>query len=175
MKAAPCAAVAIGISVMPGAPFQNPARPNSSVPNFKDYQVPALEVFKGEPAEPRFKTSGQRRFESRIHLAASRGADFAGHFKIAQWGCGTGCVQVAVIDVQLGDVFEGPFGTLPKARISFQAADDDLLYRLDSRLLVARGCPNEKACGAYYYEWTGSQFRLLRQTPIKASPVPIGH
>jgi hypothetical protein len=100
MKAAPCAAVAIGLAMMPATAFQNPAGANSSVPSFKDYQVPALEIFKGQPAEPRFKTSGQRKFESRIHLAAGRGADFAGHFVIAQWGCGTGCVQVAVIDVQ---------------------------------------------------------------------------
>ena len=39
-----------------------------------------------------------------------------------------------------------------------------------SRLLIARGCPEEKNCASYFYEWTGAQFKLLRK--IDATPLP---
>ena len=36
-----------------------------------------------------------------------------------------------------------------------------LAYKLDSRLLIARGCPEEENCGSYFYEWTGTKFKLI--------------
>ena len=77
--------------------------------------------------------------------------------------CGAGCVSIAVIDVTSGAVYEAPFGSLPSAHVSFPASPDaGLSYRPDSRLLIVNDCPNEKNCGVYYYEWTGTFFRHLR-------------
>jgi len=49
------------------------------------------------------------------------------------------------------------------------ASDDPkfqpLEYRLESRLLVARGCPEETACASYFWEWSGSEFKLIRKIP----------
>jgi hypothetical protein len=54
------------------------------------------------------------------------------------------------------------------------AADGEIFepldFRKDSRLLVARGCPEEKDCASYFWEWTGAQFKLLKKVP--ASPLP---
>jgi hypothetical protein len=36
-------------------------------------------------------------------------------------------------------------------------------YKLTSRLLMVRGCPEEENCGSYFYEWTGSRFKLIRK------------
>ena len=45
-----------------------------------------------------------------------------------------------------------------------------LQFSPKSRLLIVRGCPEDENCGAYYYEWTGSRFRLLRK--FEATPIP---
>lgn len=142
---------------------------NEKEPQFSDYSVAA--DFHGTPAAPRLMTRGQRMFRTMIRDWVSKGPNFAGHYTIAEWGCGAGCVSIAVVDVQSGSVHDGPFGTLPRASLSLgpDVGDDTtgLFYHLNSRLLIARGCPNNTGCGAYYYEWTGAQFRLLRRVPAK--------
>ena len=81
---------------------------------------------------------------------------------------------MALVDCQSGTVFEVPFEILPMAapELAFEgkySTDQDnfeaLSYKLDSRLLVVRGCPEEKNCGSYFYEWMGSKFNLLRKIP----------
>ena len=150
------------------------ARLSMTVPSFDDYRVPPGAIFKGVPASPQFKTPGQRMFRTVIGEAVKKGPNFAGHYTIADWGCGTACESIAIIDAESGTVFDGPFGKLPKAAFYYGPNVDedktDLDYHLDSRLFVARGCPNFTACGAYYYEWTGAAFRLLANVPMKALP-----
>jgi hypothetical protein len=88
-----------------------------------------------------------------------------------EWGCGTACVQIAVVDVQSGDVYEGPFGILPKGTVNLGVnVEDDktgLFYRRDSSLFTVRGCPNDTEWGTYYYIWAGTRFKLLLKTAIK--------
>lgn len=108
-----------------------------------------------------------------IREGAKKGANFAGRYAIAEWGCGASCVQIAVVDLQSGNVYDGPFGILPKGYISYienLQSDNNggIFYRRDSELFIARGCPNEKQCAAYYYRWTGSGFTLIREVPMKA-------
>lgn len=146
------------------------ATADSKEPRFEDY--PADVVTHLRPAVPMFKTGGQRQFRTAIRESLKKSVNFAGHYTIAEWGCGSGCVQMAVVDLQTGDVYDGPFGALPKARISLlpdvEADQTGIFYQQDSSLFIARGCPNEKDCGAYFYEWTGTQFKLLRRIPMKS-------
>jgi hypothetical protein len=146
----------------------------SPPPSFDKFLVPAPELFKGNPASPHLKTPGQRRFRTMIRQTAAKGANFAGHFALAEWGCGTACVQAAIVDVQSGEVYDGPFGLLPGSAFYFGTGDDEvevgMSYHLDSRLLIAAGCPNFQKCGTYFYEWIGSEFKLLRRVPMKQLP-----
>ena len=138
-------------------------------PSFDSY--PATEVFKGTPAPPILRTSHQRMFRTMIRDAAKKGPNFAGHYMIASWGCGAGCVSLALIDEKTGTVYDGPFGTI--AWTPSQGESEPLSFRTNSRLLIARGCPeeDEKACGSYFYEWTGSTFKLLRKVvAVPAAP-----
>jgi hypothetical protein len=159
----------------------SPTAPSGEqLPTFGDF--PALAGFTGVPARPALQTPGQRLFRTRISEAARNGPNFAGHYTIAEWGCGTSCVSVAVIDAETGSVQEGPFGRLPNALLAYGKAlrydrdskgkyqNEELSYRLNSRLLIARGCPNDANCAAYFYEWTGTQFKLLRK--VAATPEP---
>lgn len=73
------------------------------------------------------------------------------------------CVSIAVVDLETGRVFDGPFGKLPFATLAYdEATMEPLTYQDESSLLVARGCPNSTDCGVWYYNWTGQRFKLVR-------------
>jgi hypothetical protein len=133
-------------------------------------QFPAGEIFHGTPARPILKSRGQRLFRTRIRDAAKQGPNFAGRYRIAEWGCGAACVSIAVVDEKTGEVYEGPFGKLPGSVIYFGPEIDPkkagLFFHLDSRLMIALGCPQETGCAEYYYEWMGTHFRLLRKDAL---------
>ena len=128
----------------------------NTVPTFDQYRVMEPK-FSGKPMLPVIKTAEDRRFQTMIREAAADGPNFAGNFTVAEWGCGAGCVSVAIIDAATGSIYRGPFRVLSWEMRKYEgkyAANDDkfqqLEYRLDSRLLVGRGCPEEANCASYF-------------------------
>jgi hypothetical protein len=107
-----------------------------------------------------------------IREGAADGPNFAGHYTVAAWGCGTSCTDFAIIDAKSGRVFFDnrvrgissdhvdlrvePNGALPNV--------NGLRFRADSRLLIMLGAPaeDESRDGVGFYEWTGSALKLLR-------------
>ncbi len=132
---------------------------------FQDYAV--RQVFKGKPARPGLATKAQRMFRTAISAAAKKGPNFAGHYTIAEWGCGSGCMSMAVVDAATGHVYDAPFNILsmPMPQGEKGHAYQGVVYQLKSRLLIADGCPEDKKCGLYIYEWKENQFKLLRYDP----------
>jgi hypothetical protein len=139
-------------------------------PKPADFAV--TEVFKGTPAAPKLTTPGQKTFKTEIRRWAARGPNFAGSFTLAAWGCGAGCIQIAVVDEKTGNVYEGPFGALPKSTLCLEGTPENIGigFQKDSALLVIKGCPDFKDCGVYYYQWTGSAFKLLRKDLLAQTP-----
>jgi len=142
----------------------------ADLPTFDQFKV--AEVYKGKPAAPVIKTAEDRQFRTKIREAAAEGPNFAGHFTIADWGCGAGCVSFTIIDAANGTIYKPPFKVLGWDMVTYEGkirSDIDnfepLDFHGDSRLLIARGCPEEKDCASYFYEWTGTQFRLLKRLP----------
>jgi hypothetical protein len=97
---------------------------------------------------------------------------------VADWGCGSGCVSIAVVDARDGRIYPAPFSilgwgtpllTYEGRHSSNQDGFQPLEYRLDSRLLVVRGCPEDENCGSYFYEWTGSHLSLVRKVQAVAA------
>lgn len=134
-------------------------------------QFPVTEVFTSKPAAPQIRTAGDRMFRTRIREGASKGPNFAGHLTIATWGCGTGCISIAIIDAQTGVIYKTPFSSLSwPAGLQFEGGPprsggrlEYLSFNIKSRLLVARGCQEEEACASFFYEWTGTRFRLIHK------------
>ena len=94
-----------------------------------------------------------------MRYAAARGPQFAGQYAVASWGCGTSCQFHAIIDVKSGAVYMTDLQTALGVE-----------YRIDSRLFIknrpelARQWCMEGAAlepTSWYYEWTGSQLRLI--------------
>jgi hypothetical protein len=82
-----------------------------------------------------------------------------------------------MVDSKDGEIYPPPFEILGwaipilKYEGKYVPTDEGfhpLAYRVESRLLIVRGCPEDKNCASYFYEWTGSRFKLI-QKAIAAS------
>jgi uncharacterized protein YkwD len=143
---------------------------SSSRPEPPVEALPDLSVERVEPALVREVNLNShpkaKSFKTNLKEALSGGVNFAGHFIVATWGCGTGCQESAIIDGNTGNVFFPP-----QLRITLSGGElnekDPLEYKDGSRLLVLNGCPENDAagntkCGSFYYEWTGQTLKLMR-------------
>ncbi len=155
---------------------------NDPLPRFDGYAV--TQVFHGKPALPKLDLERDRVFRTRIREGAANGPNFAGHYTIAAWGCGSFCVSFALVDAANGTVYAPPFSILGYGDPQQYEAEDSpskneanqLVFRLNSRLLVVKGCPEDKSCATYFYEWTGSRFKLIRKVPAWSKyllPTPV--
>jgi hypothetical protein len=74
-------------------------------PNLEFENYPVNEVYKGPIAEVNFKSRvGANKYHTKILEAVKRGPNFAGHYTIAQWGCGSSCGNFAVVDDVTGKI-----------------------------------------------------------------------
>ncbi len=88
-------------------------------PTFSQY--PSAQWRPGH-APPRLNTPDQRRFRTMIRLGAQSGEPFADRYRLAVWGCGTGCQQGALVDTRSGEVMAAPdanlgYGVRPGSRL----------------------------------------------------------
>ncbi len=133
-----------------------------------------------------------RMFRTNLKNAAKEGVNFAGHYILTDWGCGTNCSEWTIIDGRNGKVyfpreFEGVgfgFCDLPENGLPADAPKtrDDLgealYFKADSRLVVLTGFPgggldNQKVkCGNYYYEWTGTGLKQVKLVAGKRTDTP---
>ncbi|HEY8360739.1 MAG TPA: hypothetical protein VIL30_25050 [Ramlibacter sp.] len=124
-----------------------------------------------------------RRYRTQLQNWAREKPNFAGHYIVATWGCGTGCTQVAVIDAASGKVFHPAGATVnyimdvdPEVLVDIKDGErradfGALHYRVDSKLLVVFGTPEGRAQnnGISYFVWEGDRLNRLRFV-AKAAP-----
>jgi hypothetical protein len=157
------------------------AGPSEARPKFADF--PVTKVYRGTPAAPKLATEDQKMFRSRISAGAKAKVQFAGHYTVPVWGCGSGCTDYVIADSITGTIYDGLYvvdlpgawfeehGAAPGQRA--EAPSDRLEYRRNSRLLKINGCPGERDCGFYDYEMVdGKGLKLLRKEllPQKYQP-----
>jgi hypothetical protein len=149
----------------------------STTPTFTRYAVKA-EKIKNVKVNLRSHKNANS-YRTNLWNAAKEGVNFAGHYILTTWGCGTNCSQSAIIDARNGRVFfprelEGTiFGFC-------ELADDTepLVYQADSRLLVLSGFKGgdfdrkDGRCGIYYLEWTGTNFKQVQLVEKKRIETP---
>lgn len=149
---------------------QSPGR----LPTFEDF--PVTQVFHGKPARPILQGSDWY-YRTRFREQAARGVDFAGHYKVVAWGCGSGCSVWSIVDEQTGRIYHPfPFGVL---NVPFMGTVDGreyqgVQYQVDSSLLIVDGCPETKdvddprtdQCFTMYYRWQNNRLVLLRTISV---------
>lgn len=136
--------------------------PPPALPQFEGYPAPA--AYQGRLADVDLASSPRARtFRTRLREGVAGGPNFAGHFALVEWGCGSGCQAGAIVDVRTGRVYDLP-----------EATGFGTSYRLDSRLLVLNppevvfevvgpdGDIPEWGGKSAYYVWEDGGFRHLR-------------
>jgi hypothetical protein len=107
-----------------------------------------------------FKEPDVRMYRSRLRDAAANGRMFAGHYRAAVWGCGSGCIVFSIIDVETGEVYHFP-GTIS----SDNEVGERLTFRKDSRAVHTIGSINEGDSADRWYVWNGKEFKLISEKP----------
>lgn len=146
--------IAIGTATGQSWPFQNyPAK-----------------VFQEKIAQPRLETPLAKEHVTMIRKGQKAGVNFAGHYTIVEWGCGTECAVYVIVDDQTGTVFEPP--EISKG-VDLGVAGPE--FRADSTLMVLANCPDPrvyglKNCERKFYRWDGSRLVLLKSEQV----TPVG-
>lgn len=143
-------------------------------PRFEAY---AVKPYTGANAVPDLGSDPRsRRYRTQLRRWAREKPNFAGHYILATWGCGTGCTELAVIDAVTGKVFHPPEARVnhiedvaPDALVDVTAGErradfGAMRYRADSRLLVVFGALNGRAEdeGISWLVWQDDRLRRVR-------------
>ncbi len=163
----------------------------TTTPRFEGF--PVAKIFTGTPAQPTLASPEERRFRTTISQGVSKGygvedgttgqelatagPNFAGHYVIVRWGCGSPCLMMAIVDSKTGRVFPPPFHHGPGDsyfQLPWDFPLEPLRYRLDSRLLIANICESDKTvqikgevgyqarrCGSHYFVMGDSRLTLI--------------
>ena len=100
-----------------------------------------------------------REYRTALRLGAATGPNFAGHYTVVDWGCGSSCNECAVVDARTGKVFSDD---------RMNGAKTGYAYRRDSNLFIVN--PVEDSLRFHfgdtlltsYYLWNGRTFKFLR-------------
>jgi hypothetical protein len=154
------------------------------LPGFEDY--PVTKIFRGIAAAPILETKQQRLFRTRIREGVAKGVgvtrdgqeqpgpNFAGHYIVVEWQCGSPCGMMAMVDAVSGKVYDLPLSTdlvLPAIGPSDSERSMPgyaiVKFRQNSRLMTVEANPEWKEHGNYkhYFLWEGNRWRLLLRVP----------
>lgn len=148
-------------------------------PAFDNYPVASQDASSHDiAAEPILASKKAKQHRSIIRAEFHQPANFAGHYRIAIWGCGTDCRDFAILDKKTGKVYTMP-GVDEIAGV--MGNDDERIdFRLGSRLLVISGCFNDDCipdntrnnpkAGKYRYLWNGKTLQLIHTSPLPNQP-----
>ena len=90
--------------------------------DFENYKVT---VYQGKLADPDFTTNPDAKmFTTRITEGCKDGINFAGHYTLIYWGCGTECQYGVVVNRKTGRIYDG-YQTSMGAK-----------YQKDSKLII---------------------------------------
>lgn len=143
---------------------------DAKAPTFEQYSVAPVAVPRIAPLDLRSNTLAKT-YKTALTKGAAQGPNFAGHYTIVGWGCGTSCVSFAIVDALTGKVFApSEFQTISGTRL---AADDfqssakshywGLRFKVNSSMLIAVGGLDEDKAreGAFYFAFENGTLRPL--------------
>ena len=120
---------------------------------FEDYSAG---IYNGELKAPDFSSNpNSKRFITRIKKGCEDGINFAGHYTLITWGCGSPCQSGVLVDRKNGKIFDG-YGTALGAEFR---KDSKMIIRnigaLDTTTNLIRIC---SYCYVNHEVWTGTEF-----------------
>lgn len=138
---------------------------------FDDY--PAESSLVGSPREPDVSTGKAHRYRTLLTNESREGVNFNGHMRIVHWGCGSNCIEWAILDLSSGSTWfdtKGAGSCTGFNEPNPNAVPDWTVSRPDSSLFYVYMCkhfPNHERVfdTRAVYVWRGGQPVLLREEP----------
>jgi hypothetical protein len=134
---------------------------------------PAAHRLAHSPVAPIVTSGKAHRYRTVLREEAREGPNFNGHFRVASWGCGTNCIEWAVIDLETGRVWFPAEPVYSCWAPEEQEVDvpDWFEVRVTSSLLYLHICdPPLRGSRTFnrrrVYVWRDSQLRLLRSEEV---------
>lgn len=159
---------------------------DKKAPNFGAYPVAAPRTSHPPKLDLRSNPIA-RTYKTVLRRQIARGPNFAGHYRIAAWGCGSSCTMFAIVNLDTGKVIT-PQGFSHTSGVYFgddiqQAVPGSqsrfwlLAFRKDSRLLVVFGDldEDEKREGAFYFVLDHGRLRPVHSTPVAKNCQNLSH
>jgi len=125
-------------------------------------EFPGDSLYQGERAKPQLNTPEKKQYRTQIIEAVKSNSVFNGHFVIAEWGCGSNCLELAIVDIQNGEVLMLRH-SMPNCVIPMEGADGKLHwvdYRADSHAFYISRCGLDVAEGCAEDEYQRNLFVL---------------
>lgn len=136
-----------------------PASAHAGNPRFEDYKVRS--IHRGPSAAPILDDEAKRTFRTRLRKAAEGKPNFAGHYNVVMWGCGTNCVQGMVLNRRTGEVLPLPSDG--------DAEPMDMKFELGSALMTmtnrsyVQQIDADRQPTTTYFVFTGNAFKVVHR------------
>lgn len=123
--------------------------------NFSDFPARVLEI--NRVAAPRLQRGTDFwNFRTAIREGVQEGPNFAGHYIVVRWGCGTECQMGAIVDALSGKIYEAP------------QSEWDVEFQPNSRLFIVNPDLGEEPpewISKQWYEWdeANHRFNLIQE------------
>jgi hypothetical protein len=155
---------AVAQPVRPGSPPKAAALTGAL--RFEDF--PALFSTPRRNA-PLILTPQDRQYRTRLRAAVAERPNFAGHYVLTTWGCGTECLYGAAVNLRTRRVTFLPFATCCVGEVP-KSDEEMIAFRQDSALLVLIGMRGGQGAdiGSHYYRIQGDRLVHLRSIPFPA-------
>jgi hypothetical protein len=131
---------------------------------FEDHrvEVAAVTLQRADPSTHSKAVEISEKYRTMFRDEASEGPNFAGKYRVVRWGCGSGCIEWAVVDLNSGKIyFDKDFGTLMFIP-GWDFKEDYLEFKKNSSLIVAQGVANEPGLvKRYFLNWDGTKLQIL--------------
>lgn len=139
---------ASAILVIPGTAISE-SEQVLSYDHYDDFRrYPVSEIYTGVPVPVAVRADPQtKQFRTRLTAGAKHGPNFAGIYTVVEWGCGTNCQQVAVVNARTGHVTD------------WLTTELGSNYQVDSMLFVKN--PDTEECSAL--EWCKTEYYLFEK------------
>lgn len=131
----------------------------AEAPDFKAYAVPVENVTLKGPLKG---ANDQVRQRMAWVKTKAQKPNFAGHYVLDSFGCGTGCMASALVDLRTGQVYRAPFHEPTHEEKSFRA-DSRLVEFSKYDYLHAGSAEMSQTDGLAEWDESAKAFRIIKQ------------
>lgn len=139
-------------------------------PSFEAFPVDS--IYHGHVAPVDLKSSpGAREFRTVLREGADGPPNFAGAYRVVEWGCGSPCHTFAIVTTATGQVYMPDIAALsgiafrPRSRLLVVEPPEDVIELCQEGWMR----PLCKDVYSYYYVWDGHRLALLDSIVVDSS------